>query len=66
MSPKTILPEATLTWTVRVKPGAPSGEWSTGGVAQLAHAVQQAPRSLSGADVAAQVLSDAWTRWCSG
>ena len=52
------LPEATLTWTVRVKPGAPSGEWSTGGVTQLAHAVQQAPRSLSGADVAAQVLSD--------
>ena len=52
------LPEATLTWTVRVKPGAPSGEWSTGGVTQLASAVQQAPRSLSGADVAAQVLSD--------
>ena len=52
------LPEATLTWTVRFKPGAPSGEWSTGGVTQLASAVQQAPRSLSGADVAAQVLSD--------
>ena len=52
------LVDATLTWTVRVKPGAPSGEWSTGGVTQLAHAVQQAPRSLSGADVAAQVLSD--------
>ena len=52
------LPEATLTWTVRVKPGAPSGDWSTGGVTQLASAVQQAPRSLSGADVAAQVLSD--------
>ena len=50
--------EATLTWTVRVKPGAPSGEWSTGGVTQLAHAVQQAPRSLSGADVAARILSD--------
>ena len=52
------LAEATLTWTVRVKPGTPSDEWSTGGVTQLAHAVQQAPRSLSGADVAAQLLSD--------
>ena len=52
------LAEATLIWTVRVKPGTPSDEWSTGGVTQLAHAVQQAPRSLSGADVAAQVLSD--------
>ncbi len=52
------LAESTLTWTVRVKPGEPSGEWSTGGVAQLAQAVQQAPRSLSGADVAASLLSD--------
>ena len=52
------LAEATLTWTVRVKAGAPSGEWSTGDVTQLAQAVQQAPRSLSGADVAAQLLSD--------
>ena len=52
------LAEATLTWTLRVKPGEPPGEWSTGGVAQLAQAVQQAPRSLSGADVAAQLLSD--------
>ena len=48
----------TLTWTVRVKAGEPPSEWSTGSVAQLAHAVQQAPRSLSGADVAAQLLSD--------
>ena len=52
------LAEATLTWTVRVKAGEPSGEWSTGGVTQLAQAVQQAPRSLSGADVAARILSD--------
>ena len=52
------LADATLTWTVRVKAGEPPGEWSTGSVAQLAHAVQQAPRSLSGADVAAQILSD--------
>ena len=52
------LAEATLAWTVRVKAGEPSGEWSTGSVTQLAQAVQQAPRSLSGADVAAQLLSD--------
>ena len=52
------LADATLTWTVRVKAGEPGGEWSTGGVTQLAQAVQQAPRSLSGADVAARVLSD--------
>ena len=52
------LPEATLTWTLRIKPGEPADEWSTGSVAQLAQAVQQAPRSLSGADVAAQLLSD--------
>ena len=29
------LAEATLTWTVRVKAGEPSGEWSTGSVGQL-------------------------------
>ena len=52
------LADATLTWTVRVKAGEPPGEWSTGGVTQLAQAVQQAPRSLSGADVAARILSD--------
>ena len=52
------LAEATLTWTVRVKAGEPSREWSTGDVTHLAQAVQQAPRSLSGADVAAQMLSD--------
>ena len=52
------LAEATLTWTVRVKPGEPSGEWSTGGVAQLVQAVLQAPRSLSGADEAAAKLSE--------
>ena len=52
------LAESTLTWTVRVKAGEPAGEWSVGSVSQLAQAVQQAPRSLSGADVAAQMLSD--------
>ena len=52
------LVEATLTWTVRVKAGEPAGEWSTGGVTELAQAVLQAPRSLSGADIAARMLSD--------
>lgn len=52
------LADSTLTWTVRVNAGAPAGEWSVGNVSQLAQAVQQAPRSLSGADVAAQMLSD--------
>ena len=52
------LAEATLTWTVRIKAGEPQGEWSSGGVPQLAQAVRQAPRSLSGADIAARLLSD--------
>ena len=52
------LAEATLTWTARVKAGEPAGDWTIGGVNQLAYAVQQAPRSLSGADVAARMLSD--------
>ena len=52
------LADATLTWTVRTKAGEPAGEWSTGSLGQLAQAVLQAPRSLSGADVAAQWLSD--------
>ena len=52
------LADANLTWTVRVKAGEPSGEWSVGDVSRLAQAVQQAPRSLSGADIAAQMLSD--------
>ena len=52
------LAEATLTWTLRTKPGEPSAEWSEGGLVQLAQAVLQAPRSLSGADIAAQWLSD--------
>ena len=52
------LADATLTWTLRLKPGEPAGEWSTGGLTQLAQAVLQAPHSLSGADVAAQWLSD--------
>ncbi len=45
--------EATLTWTLRLIPDEPSGDWSTGGVAQLAQAVRQAPSSLEGADAAA-------------
>ncbi len=52
------LPNAALTWTLRLTPGAPPGEWTTGDVAQLAQAVRQAPRSLSGADAAAQLLSE--------
>ena len=53
------LPEATLTWTLRVKAGEPAEQWATGDAAMLARAVQQAPDSLSGADRAAQKLSDA-------
>ena len=49
---------ATLTWTLRVKLGDPAEQWATGDVAMLARAVQQAPDSLSGADKAAQKLSD--------
>ena len=52
------LADSTLSWTLRVKAGEPLGEWSSGSVAMLARAVQQAPHSLSGADVAAQKLSD--------
>ena len=52
------LASAELTWTLRLKPGEPAGEWSTGGLTQLAQAVLQAPRSLSGTDLAAQWLSD--------
>ncbi len=50
--------DAVLTWTVRVKSGAPAESWSTGGVGQLVQALRQAPSSLSGADKAAQRLSD--------
>ena len=53
------LPDAELTWTLRTKDGEPTTNWSTGRIAQLAQAVQQAPKSLSGADVAAQQLSEA-------
>ena len=53
------LGNATLTWTLRVKVGEPAEEWATGDAAMLARAVQQAPDSLSGADKAAQKLSDA-------
>ena len=52
------LPDATLTWTLRLKVGEPVRGWSEGSVEQLARAVQQAPNSLSGADLAAQILSD--------
>ena len=52
------LADAELTWTLRLKPGEPASEWSTGGLNQLAQAVLQAPGSLSGADIAAQWLSD--------
>ena len=52
------LARVTLTWIVRLKAGEPAGEWSTGDVKQLARAVQQAPHSLSGTDIAAQLLSD--------
>ena len=52
------LPDATLTWTLRLKVGEPARGWAEGGVEQLARAVQQAPNSLSGADIAAQLLSD--------
>ena len=53
------LPDATLTWTLRLKAGEPAEQWGTGDAAMLARAVQQAPDSLSGADRAAQKLSDA-------
>ena len=52
------LARVTLTWIVRLKAGEPAGVWSTGDVKQLARAVQQAPHSLSGTDIAAQLLSD--------
>ena len=51
------LPDAGLTWTLRLRAGEPPGEWTTGTVEQLAQAVQQAPRSLSGADRAERMLS---------
>ena len=53
------LGEATLTWTLRLKEGEPSDQWAEGDAAMLAQAVRQAPNSLSGADIAAQKLSDA-------
>ncbi len=52
------LADATLTWVLRTRPGEPAAEWSEGSLTQLAQAVLQAPSSLSGADVAAQWLSD--------
>ena len=53
------LQNANLTWTLRTQAGDTVGEWAEGDVTQLAQAVQQAPKSLSGADVAAQQLSEA-------
>ena len=52
------LRDATLTWTVRTQAGAAPATWSEGSIGALAHAVRQAPSSLSGADRAAQILSD--------
>lgn len=53
------LTDTTLTWTLRTKAGVPAVSWSEGGMPQLAHAVRQAPNSLTDADKAAQILSDA-------
>ena len=53
------LRDANLTWTLRTRAGESVGAWSEGGIPQLPQAVQQTPGSLSGADVAAQQLSDA-------
>ena len=39
-----------------MKAGVPHDAWSRGDVTQLALAIQHVPRSLSGADVAAQLL----------
>ncbi len=52
------LSAAEVTWTVRTRFGAEEEEWSTGSIRQIAQAVRQAPLSLSGADIAAQILSD--------
>ena len=52
------LRDAALTWTVRTRADAPAETWALGGISQLAQAVRQIPASLSGADKAAQVLSD--------
>ena len=51
------LAEATLTWTLRLKAGEANAVWTTGGIAQLAQAIQQAPRSVSKTDAAARILS---------
>ena len=53
------LHDATLTWTLRTRAGLPAGEWAVGDIPMLARAVRQTPASLSGADVGAQILSDA-------
>ena len=53
------LQDATLTWTLRTSADQPSAEWSVGDIPMLARAVRQTPDSLSGADVGAQILSDA-------
>ena len=53
------LQDAMLTWTLRTKTDKSTGEWAVGDIAMLARAVRQTPASLSGADVGAQILSDA-------
>lgn len=52
------LRDANLTWTVRTRADAPADNWAEGSVGQLVQAVRQTPASLSGADKAAQILSD--------
>ena len=52
------LADATLTWTLCLKPDEPSGDWSTDGVPPLAQAVWHSPGSLSGADAAGQMLNE--------
>ena len=60
------LAESTLTWTVRVKAGEPPGEWSMGSLAQLAQAVQQAPRSSAARTSPPSSSQTGWMPWCRG
>lgn len=56
------LADSKLQWLLRtaetVGQPAPSGDWSSGSVQQLAEAVRQAPNSVADSDKAAQMLSD--------
>ena len=52
------LREATLTWAMRTRAGAPVETWASGSINQLADAVRRAPEVLPDADKAAQMLSD--------